>query len=157
MAIGTVTKFNQFEDVLGGDAARQWDDATAGNIMFYLVKGTATPVATNTTIGDIGTYGTDSITAGDGAPIAATTLDIDATTTAGTAFYDSDDADFGASVTISAKWLVAVQPVTVNTPLTSDKVLWFVDLDDTNGTAEVSSTASVFKIAPAVNGWIKST
>ena len=155
MAMGTVTKFNQWEDVIGGDANRQWDDSTAGNVMFYLADGAVTPGATDTTIDDIGIYGTNTITAGDGAPIAATALAI--TPSGGTTYYDSAAANFGASVTISAKWLIATLPVAANTPASTAKLLWFVDLDDTSGTAEVSSTASTFSIAPTTNGWIGST
>lgn len=37
MAVGTVTKYNQLEKQLFDAANRQWNDATAGNIMFCLV------------------------------------------------------------------------------------------------------------------------
>lgn len=154
MAIGTVTKYNQWEDVTGGDASRQWDDATAGSVMFVLAKATYTPAATHTTVANIGTSDVDYIETGDGAPIAATTLDIDATTTAGTAYYDSDAANFGASVTVTAKYLIAVQPVTANTFASTAKLLWYVDLD--SGGGSVSSTASTFSVDAATNGWVQS-
>lgn len=155
MAIGTVTKYNQWEDVTGGDADRQWDDATAGSIMFVLAKSTYTPAATHTTVANIGTSDVDYIETGDGAPIAATTLDIDAATTAGTAYYDSDAANFGASVTVTAKYLIAIQPIAANTFASTAKLLWYVDLD--TGGGSVSSTSSTFSVDAATNGWVQST
>lgn len=154
MALGTVTKYNQLEKQIGADAERQWDDATAGNIMFCLADAAYTPAATHTTTADVGA---NLITTGDGAPIAATSLAIDNTTTPGTTYYDSADANFGASVTISAKWLIAVQPVTAGTfSATTSKLLWYVDLNNSSGSAEASSTASDFIVYAPTNGWIKS-
>ncbi len=157
MAIGTVTKYNQWEDITGGAANRQWDDATAGNIMFVLAKASYTPSAAHTTVANIGIADVDYIATGDGAPIAATTLDVDATTTPGTTYYDSDAANFGANVTISAKYLIAVQPVTAGTFASTAKLLWYVDLDTTSTSSEVSSTASTFSVDASVNGWLSST
>jgi len=49
-----------------------------------------------------------------------------------------------------------VQPVTAAAFLgTTDKLLWYVDLDDTSTTASKASTASDFSINPPVNGWFK--
>jgi hypothetical protein len=96
MPIGTVTKYNGFEKQIAADANRQWDDATAGNIMFCLATNAYTPAATHSTTADV----TGLITAGDGAPINATALAIDNTTTAGSTYFDSADANFGANVTI---------------------------------------------------------
>lgn len=154
MALGTVTKYNQFEKLIGDTANRQWNDATAGNIMFCLAHAAYTPAATHTTTTDLGA---NVITAGDGAPIAATALAIDDTTTPGTTYYDSADANFGAAVTVSAKWLIAVQPVTANTfSATTSKLLWYVDLNNTSGSTEASSTASDFIVYAPTGGWLKS-
>jgi hypothetical protein len=85
-------------------------------------------------------------------------LAIDNTTTAGTTYYDSADANFGATVTITAKYLIAVQPVTAGTfSATTSKLLFYVDLDTSSGTAEVSSVASEFVIIAPANGWFKTT
>lgn len=154
MAIGTVTKYNQWEDVIGGNADRQWDDATVGNIMFVLAKSTYTPAATHTTVANIGTSDVDYIETGDGAPIDAANTDIDAATTAGTAYYDSDAANFGASVTVTAKYLIAIQPAAASTFASTAKLLWYVDLD--TGGGSVSSTASTFSVDAATNGWLQS-
>jgi len=152
MAIGTVTKYNSLEKTIFDTANRQWNDATAGNIMFCLCTNAYTPSATHSTTANLA----GTITSGNGAPIAATALAIDNTTTAGTTYYDSADADFGSSVTITAKYLVCVQPVTANTFSTStSKLLWYVDLDTASGSASVSSTASIFKINAPNLGWFK--
>lgn len=154
MAIGTVTKYNQFEKQIAADANRQWDDATAGNIMFCLASNAYTPAAAHTTTADV----TGLITAGDGAPIAATGLAIDNTTTAGSTYFDSDDVSFGTNVTIKAKYLICVQPVTANTfDASTSKLLFYVDLDTTSTSTTVSSVASDFVIYAPTNGWIKTT
>ena len=154
MAVGTVTKYNGFEKQIAADANRQWDDATAGNIMFCLASEAYTPSATHSTTADV----TGVITSGDGAPIAATALAIDNTTTAGSTYYDSADANFGTTVTITAKYLIAVMPVTAGTfDAATSKLLFYADLNTASGSATVSSTASDFLIYAPVNGWIKST
>jgi len=152
MTVGTVTKYNSLEKTIIADANRQWDDATAGNMLFVLAGSGYTPSATHSTTADL----TNVITAGDGAPIAATGLAIDNTTTAGTTYYDSADANFGSAVTITAKYLIAIQPATANTYNSSTgKLLFYVDLDTTSGSATVSSTASDFIVYAPTNGWFK--
>jgi hypothetical protein len=154
MAIGTVTKYNGFEKQIAADANRQWDDATAGNIMFCLCGNGYTPAATHTTTANL----TDLITSGDGAPIAASSLAIDNTTTPGSTYFDSADVNFGSTVTITAKYLIAVMPVTAGTfDASTGKLLFYVDLDTASSSAEVSSVASDFVIYTPANGWIKST
>lgn len=157
MAFGTITKFNQFESILIGDAGRQWDDATAGSCMFVLAKNTYTPDATHTTLANVGVADTDYITTGDGLPINLTNPVIDDTTTAGSTYLDSDPANFGVSVTITAKYLMCVQPVVAGTSTTTDKLLWYVDLDDASGTASLAAIASDFVINAPINGWVKFT
>ncbi len=152
MALGTVTKYNGLEKQIAADTNRQWDDATAGHIMFCLCSNAYTPAATHSTTADLAGL----ITTGDGAPLAATALAIDNTTTAGTTYFDSDDANFGSAVTITAKYFIAVQPVTAGTfDAATSKLLFYVDLDTASGTASVSSTASDFVIYAPTNGWFK--
>lgn len=152
MAISSVIKFNQLESVLMSTATRQWDDATAGSCMFILADNTYTPNATHTTAASL----LGIITAGDGAPINVSAPAIDATTFPGSTFLNSGAANFGVAVTITAKYLICVQPVTAAAFLgTTDKLLWYVDLDDTSTTASKASTASDFSINPPVNGWFK--
>lgn len=127
MAIGAVIKYNQLESILFGDAGRQWDNATAGSCMFCLADETYPPDITDTTTTDVGAA---LITAGDGAPVNVTTPALDKTTTPGTTYYDADPADFGDPVTIDAKYLICVQPVTAGTfSATTSKLVWFADLN----------------------------
>lgn len=149
MTIGAVTKYNQKEKVLGGTANRQWDDATAGSCLFILCDENYGFDATHTTAANL----TGVITAGDGAPINVANPVIDDTTTPGTTAYSSDDANFGAAVTISAKWLVCVQPVTAGTYATTAKVLTCVDLNTDSASAVLTSSASDFSIPPNASGW----
>lgn len=154
MPVGTVTKYNGFEKQISADANRQWDDATAGNIMFCLAGSGYTPAATHTTTSNV----TGLITAGDGAPIAATGLAIDNTTTPGSTYFDSADASFGTNVTITAKYLIAVMPVVAGTfSATTSNLLFYVDLDTTSSSSTVSSTSSDFVVYAPINGWIKTT
>lgn len=152
MAIGTVTKYNKMQSNLMKAAGRQWDDGAAGNVMFLLVSAAYTPNLADATVAALGA---NYISAGDGAPIAATTMSIDDTTTPDSVYLACDAADFGTTVTITAKYLVAVQPVTPNTLASTAKLLWYVDLDTQSGAAEVSSTDAVFKINQPANGWVK--
>lgn len=147
-------KYYQLEKQIGDTANRQWNDATAGNVMWCLCGGGYAPTATHTTTANL----TDLIAAGDGAPMNATGLAIDNTTTAGTTYYDSDDVNFGATVSITAKYLIAVQPVTAGTfSATTSKLLFYIDLDNSTGWAEVSSSAAEFVIQAPANGWFKTT
>ena len=118
--------------------------------MFCLCTSSYTPAATHTTTTDLA----GTITSGDGAPIAATGLAIDNTTTAGTTYYDSADANFGSAVTITAKYLIAEQPVSANTfSATTSKLLWYINLD--TGGGSIASVASDFVIIAPTNGWFK--
>jgi len=153
MAAGQVTKYNQLESVLFDDSGRQWDNATTGSCMFCLADASYTPNVTHINTANVGAA---LITAGDGAPINVTTPDVDSVTTPGTTYYDSDSANFGAAVTITAKYLICVQPVAAGTfSATTSKLLWYADLNTASSSATVSSAGGQFKIDPPVNGWFK--
>jgi len=154
MAIGVVTKYNGLETTLFGTAGRQWDDATAGSNMFILADNTYIPSATHSTTSQL----LGVITTGAGAPIAVPAPVLDSASVVGTTSFASGAANFGANVTITAKFLICVQPVTANTFLgTTDKLLWYVDLDTTNTTTSQSSTNSNFIINQPANGWYSIT
>ncbi len=158
--IQAVQKYNQFEKLMAGEAERQWTDASAGNHVFYLAKGSYTPSAAHTTVANLGVADVDYIATGEGMPIIVATPTLDDTTTPGTTYWNSADANFGSNVTISAKFLICAQPVAASgTPVSdaTDKLLWYCDLDNTTTSTEVSSSGSTFNVAPATNGWIKST
>lgn len=157
MAIHSIEKFDQCIKVITSAANRDWDDATAGNIMWCLVGAGYTKDLTDTTTADLGA---NIITSGDGAPINATGLTIDDTSTPGIAKFKSDNANFGASVTITAKYLVGVMPVTAGTfSATTSKLLLIDDLNTASAASTVSSSGDEFVVnmpatAPA-DGWFK--
>lgn len=156
MPVGTVTKYNQLEKQLFDTANRQWNDAATGNIMFCLVTNGYTPAATDATTASLGA---NLISSGDGAArIAAAGLTVDNTTTPGTTYYDSADVTWGTSVTITAKYLVCVQPVMANTfDAATSRLLFYVDLDTTSSSSSVSATAAPFTVVAPANGWFKTT
>jgi hypothetical protein len=149
MAIGTVTKYNQFLDVIMGTDNRQWDDVSAGSGMFVLVTNGYTPAATHTTAADLGV---NVITSGDGAPINVASAAVNNST--GTTWLTSANASFGSPVTIIAKYLICVQPVVAGTYASTAKLLWYLDLDTTSSSTSVSSTNSEFSVNVSANGWV---
>jgi hypothetical protein len=150
MAAGTVEKYNNFEKYLFDTGSRQWNDATTGSNMFCLCTSAYTPADTHALTSDLAGL----ITSGDGAPINVVSPVINETAVPGFTYYDSDDADFGSAVTITAKWLVCVQPVTAGTfSATTSRLLWRVDL---NTSGSFISTAGLYKIFAPTNGWIRS-
>ena len=151
MAAGTCKIFNSayetlFQTVAGG-GLRQWDDATASSIYWYLC--TNTPVVTNTTVANLTLVsGTPGAT-----PVAATSLTVTAGTAANIAntYFDSADVTWGNTVTISsARYLVAAMPQTAAAPGATDELLCFVELE--TGTT-VSSVDGEFSIAAPTLGW----
>ena len=155
MAVGSVVKYNNTEANLFKDASRQWDNAASGNIMFCLCGNSYAFDATHATTNDLAGL----ITSGDGAPINATGLTIDETVDPGKTYYQADDANFGAAVTITAKWMIAVQPVVAGTfSATTSKLIFAVDLNTASPTATISSAGSDFVILQPdtpFDGWFR--
>lgn len=100
MAVGAVTKYNQFLDVIMGAADRQWDDATTGSAMFILATNAYTPVATHTTAANL----SGVIASGDGGPVNVSSPAIN--NSSGTTWINSGNADFGTPITVTAKYLI---------------------------------------------------
>jgi len=151
MAVGATQIYNAGHGLLLATTGVEWDAAAAGSYMFCLAKSTYTPADTHTTVADLGTSDVDYIETGDGAPINATTRAVNQSTA--DTFLDSDPADFGASVTVTAKYLVCVQPVVAGTFASTSKLLFYIDLS--TGGGSLSSVADAFKISPHVDGWLK--
>jgi len=150
MAIGVVIKYNQLESALMKAAGRQWDDATVGSNMFILADNTYTPAAIHTTTTQV----TGIIAAGAGAPIPVASPAIDGTSAPGSTSFKSASANFGSAVSVTAKYLICIQPVTPGTFTgTNDKLLWYVDLDTSTTTASQSSTNAAFIINQPAAGW----
>ena len=150
MSLGTVQKYNQFPDLVLRSANRQWDDPAAGSAMFILATSTYTPSPAHSTAADLGA---NVITTGNGSPInVATPVQ---TLLANVTWFSSGGANFGNPVTITAKYLVCVQPVVAGNYAATAKLLWYVDLSSGGGSLVVS--AGSFNILPPVNGWVDIT
>ena len=153
MTVGAVQLYNGTNAFLLQNANHAWDLANSGSgYMFLLARNTYTPADAHATVSQIGTAGVDWINTGDGSALAVPTRSVVAS--AGAAQLQAGDANFGASVTISAKYLVCVRSANVGAqPAGTDDLIFWVNLRTEDG-AEVSSTASDFVVqAPAGNIW----
>ena len=152
MAVGNVILYDGATELFKS-SSRQWDDPATGNIMFILANHTYTPNISHATVANVSYY----IPSGDGAPINATSLAMNTQTgvNAGDIYCTSDAANFGSSVTITAKYLICVQPVTAGTLASTSKLIFYVDLDTTSSSTDVSTTAGQFTIIPSASGWFK--
>ena len=155
MAAGTVQLYDTAYETLFQDATRQWDDSTSGSIYWVLATSSYTPSDAHTTTTDV----TNKV-GGDGAPIAATDLVItDTPGTANETYFQAGAGgtpgvvSFGTNVTITAQYLIAVQPTSAGSYSgTTDKLIFYVAID-TGG--DVSSTNGEFTINMPTSGWFK--
>lgn len=151
MAISQVTMYNQSIGLLLGDPTKQWNDAGVGAFMFVICDKNYTPSPAHTVSFDLAGV----ITAGDGAPVDVTGRIVDSATVPGTTAIKSNNADFGAVVTITGKYIVCVQPAVAGTfDGTNDKLVWYFDLDDTSTVAEAVIIADEFIYTMPSAGWI---
>jgi hypothetical protein len=149
MTVGVVQLYNQWGDVLAGDAFNQWDSGTATHFAFLLARSSYTPVRTHTTVADLGTAGTNWINAGDGSPIQVPSRSIE--NVSGATQFRAGNANFGSSVTVSAKYLVCVAGNSASIG-SGDRLIFWQDLRTEGG--EATSSSSDFNVqAPANNIW----
>lgn len=154
MAAGTVQLVNGAYDVLFGSAGRNWDTATTGNCYWWLTTGT--PTAADATTSDI--TGLITTAATKGAPIAAAGLEVTVGTgtSVGKTYFQggygtgtgtqATKVSWGASTTITAKYLICTQPTTADTPSnTTDKIIFYVALN-TSSPNTVTSTNGEFTV-----------
>lgn len=153
MPVGNVKKYDGFEAVLNASSERQWDDVAAGSCMFVLCTDAYTPLAADVTAADLAGV----ITAGDGAPIDVVNPTLDKVTTPGSTYLNSDPANFGSNVTVTAKYLICLQPVVAGVYATTAKLLTYLDLNTTDANSSLISVASDYSISPAAGGWAKTT
>ena len=138
MAAGAVTLYN--------DAMERIFKPTSGynlasdTFKALLCTSSYTPSAAHSVLADI--TNEHGATGGYGR-ITLTTVTV--TETSGSVTMDSDDIDFGAAVTLTAKYLVVFDDTHA-----SDGLLFYVDLN--SGGGSVSSTASSFKITINASG-----
>lgn len=150
MAVGAFQLVNTWGDAILQDADTQWDATGITNFAWLLLKSTAAPVDTDSTVVDWGTPGTDWIDTGDGSPIDVITRSI--TFAAGDQEFKAGDAVFGPSVTITARHIGLVR-ADAAIAIPSAALLIGTQLLDTTP-ADVSSTNSDFTVtAPASNIW----
>jgi hypothetical protein len=149
MSVGQVQLYNQCFERLLQDADTQWDDAASTAFAFVLAKSSYTPSDAHTTVANLGTSGVDWIASGDGAPIVVPSRVIDMAS--GVVQLKAGNANFGSSVTITAKYLICVMgtsaAITSGMPL-----LWYQDLSQEGGSAQSSASDFVVQ-APANSIW----
>jgi len=129
-----------------------WDAPDAGAFMFVLASSAYTPVFTHNDMTDV----TGEIVAGDGAPIDVANRSITVSGSPTRTRYNSDDANFGTSVTVTAKYLLCVKPATpgsfVNDATT--ELVWYVDLEVASpNPGDPASVSSDFRINQPTEGW----
>lgn len=134
MAVGTFTLYNSGKHDLF-DRTIDWVGSTT--IKAILCTTTYTPAATHATYTDI----TNECADGDYAPVTLTGMSI--TESSGTIKWDANQVDYGAAVTISARYIVLVESVD-GTLSATDPLIGYMDLND--GGTNVSSTNSDFKV-----------
>lgn len=147
MAAGDFTFYNTGKlNVLNGTV-----DLDGSTISAVLLGAGYTPAATHSTYADISA----SVIA-DSDYAAQVLANKAVTNTSGTIKFDSDDVSFGTTVTITGKYLVLVHRAGGSLTGT-DKLIGYVDLNTTSGSATVSSSNGPFSIAPDANGWFQAS
>ena len=158
MAVGaTVQKISNVHELIKDE----WENSAAGKYMWVLATKDYTALKN-----DVGmdAVGADHISAGDGAPIAVTgkvvtkfgdALEADPKG----AYLDCDDANFGTTVTVTAKWLLLVKVDTPNvvTTTSADIIMLHIDLNTDGPTDELVVVADYLKFKMAELGLGKIT
>jgi hypothetical protein len=139
MAVGNFTFYDTGKEALLTDNANQIAWAT-DSIYAVLVGAAYTPAATHSTWADVSA---NHVSGTNYAPVALANKT--SARSGGTLLWDCDDIDFGANVTVTAKYVVILKR-DGGALAGTDKLIGYGDLDNTSGTATVSSTNSVFKV-----------
>ena len=145
MAVGP---FNIYSETLEAMLKSSFVDLSSQNMVAVLLTSSHTPdLEAHATYADISTQEVAD------ADYAAQDLTGEVVTdeTAG-AYFDSGDISFGASVTITGKYLVLLAGTAASLSGT-DKLLGIMDLDDSNTSASVSSANGAFSITAPAGGW----
>lgn len=151
MAAGTFTLYDTGKlYILNGDV-----DLNDDTIVGVLVKDGYTPATTHSTFADISAQECDSAdytaSFAEGYSITGRAL----SNSSGTIKFDSDILNFGASVTITAKYLVIMKRAGASL-VSGDLLVGYMDLNDGGGS--VSSVSGAFTVdANASNGWFTAT
>ena len=149
MAAGQFTLTNKAIQDLGNTIDWVSDAITA-----VLVDVAHTPAITEATYSDFSANEVNSGTFPDYAQIALTTKSL-GKAVATEVQYTSDIANFGASVTIEARYIYFVKG-TAGALVAGDNIVGYCDIDTSLGAAEnAKSTNSVFSVGPSATGWFK--
>lgn len=139
MAVGNFTLYNTGKEALLTDNANQITWAT-DTIVAVLLGNGYTPAATHSTWADVSAQ---HVTGTNYAPVALSGKTSVRST--GTILWDCDDINFGANVTVTAKYVAIVKRVGGSLTGT-DQLIGYCDLENASGSATVSSTNSTFQV-----------
>ncbi len=139
MAVGNFTLYNTGKEALLTDNANQITWAT-DTIVAVLLGSGYTPAATHSTWADVSAQ---HVSGTNYAPVALTNKTSVRST--GTILWDCDDINFGANVTVTAKYVAIVKRVGGSLTGT-DQLIGYCDLENASGAATVSSTNSTFQV-----------
>ena len=135
MAAGSWTFYNDFKEHL----AKADVDMNGDTFKAVLCTSGYTPSAAHSTLSDLTNLCADS----DYSPFTLTNNTV--SETGGTVTFDTDDLNYGSSVSITAKYAVIYDDTHA-----SDALMCYVDLD--TGGGSVSSTNSTFQITINASG-----
>lgn len=139
MAVGNFTLYNAGKEALLTDNGTPVTWAT-DTIVAVLLGSGYTPAATHVTWSEVSAQ---HVTGTNYAPVALSNKT--SARSGGTILWDCDDINFGSSVTVTAKYIAIVKRAGGSLTGT-DQLLGYCDLDNTSGSATVSSTNSTFQV-----------
>jgi len=139
MAVGNFTLYNAGKEALLTDNATQitWASDT---VVAVLLGAGYTPSATHVNWSEVSAQ---HVTGTNYAPVALANKT--SVRSGGTILWDCDDINFGANVTVTAKYVGIVKRA--GGALTgTDQLIGYCDLENASGSATVSSTNSTFQV-----------
>ena len=139
MAVGNFTLYNAGKEALLTDNGTQITWAT-DTIVAVLLGSAYTPAATHVTWSEVSAQ---HVTGTNYAPVVLSGKT--SARSGATILWDCDDINFGANVTVTAKY-VAIVKRAAGALAGSDQLIGYCDLENASGSATVSSTNSTFQV-----------
>ena len=139
MAVGNFTLYNAGKEALLTDNGTQITWAT-DTIVAVLLGSVYTPAATHVTWSEVSAQ---HVTGTNYAPVVLSGKT--SARSGATILWDCDDINFGANVTVTAKY-VAIVKRAAGALAGSDQLIGYCDLENASGSATVSSTNSTFQV-----------
>ncbi|CTQ45764.1 hypothetical protein [Roseibium aggregatum] len=141
MAVGAFTVVNDaLERILNGTV-----DLDSDTFYAALITEAHTAAVTNSTWADI------SASHASGTNYSPVDQSLTVAEAAGVVTVDSNDANFGNNVTVEAKYCYILAGDEA-APAAGDAIIGYVDLDDSSGTATISSTSGDFVVSWNASG-----